>query len=277
TTLQFYIVVDLSSSAVDGRKIDFQILADKISFNATWPPASEVSAGTWNPAGFTTIIRPSLSIDNSTVTEGDSGTTNATFTVSLSAASSETVTVNFTTANGSATAPADYATQSGTLTFSPGDTSKQILVQVNGDTADEADETFFVNLSNPTNASIADNQGLGTIIDDDDPPTVSFNAATSSGSESTTTVSLPVSLAAASGRIVTVDYAVTGGSATGGGVDYTLASGTLSFAPGVISQNIGIAVMNDTLYEGDETISVTLSSPTNASLGAITNHTYTVL
>ena len=140
----------------------------------------------------------------------------ALFYVNRSGGSTGAVSVHYATANGSATAPADYATQSGTLTFSPGDTSKQILVQVNGDTADEADETFFVNLSNPTNASIADNQGLGTIIDDDDPPTVSFNAATSSGSESTTTVSLPVSLAAASGRIVTVDYAVTGGSATGG-------------------------------------------------------------
>src|SRR6266536_1103377 len=277
TTIQFYVVVDLSASAVDGRKIDFQILADNISFNSTWPPAAEVSAGRWNPAGYTTIIRPSLAIDNVTVIEGDAGTTNATFTVSLSTASTETVTVNFATATGSATAPSDYTAQSGTLTFAPGETSKPIVGQVNGDTTDEVDENFTVTLSSATNARIATAAGTGTILNDDTAPTVFFVAPSSSGSESTTTVNLPVSLAAASGRTVTVDYAVTGGTATGGGGDYTRANGTLTFPPGAITQNISIAVVNDTLHENDETIEVTLSNPTNATLGATTIHTYTIL
>src|SRR5439155_15625153 len=96
----------------------------------------------------------------------------------------------------------------------------------------------------------------------------SFNAASSSGAESTTAVSVPVSLSAASGQTVTVNYAVTGGTATGGGVDYTLASGTLTFAPGVTSQNIALSVVDDSLDEEDETIEITLSASTNATPGA---------
>src|SRR5439155_18284326 len=88
---------------------------------------------------------------------------------------------------------------------------------------------------------------------------------------------LAVSLSAASGKTVTVAYAVTGGTATGGGVDYTLASGTLTFAPGVTTQNINITVVNDATDEDDETIQVTLSSPSNATLGVTTTHTYTIL
>src|SRR5204863_1211511 len=104
-------------------------------------------------------------------------------------------------------------------------------------------------------------------------PTVSFNAASSSGSESATAVTVPVSLSAVSGLTVTIDYAVSGGTATGGGVDYTLANGTLTFAPGVTNQNISITVVNDATDENDETIQITLSSPSNATLGAVATHT----
>jgi len=75
---------------------------------------------------------------------------------------------------------------------------------------------------------------------------------------------------------VTVQYAVTGGTATGGGVDYTLNSGTLTFNPGVTSQNIPMTVVDDSLVESNETVIVTLSSPTNATLGANTTYTYTI-
>src|SRR5439155_11299247 len=98
----------------------------------------------------------------------------------------------------------------------------------------------------------------------------------SNGAESITPANLAVLLSAASGKTVTVDYAVTGGTATGGGVDYTLTSGTLTFAPGVTNQNIAIAIVDDALDEPNETIVVTLSSLTNASLGATTTHTYTI-
>ncbi len=108
-------------------------------------------------------------------------------------------------------------------------------------------------------------------------PTVQFTSATGSGSESVTTVNIPVSLSAASGQTVTVQYAVTGGTATGGGVDYTLAAGQLTFNPGVTSQNIVMTVVDDSLPESNETVIITLSSPTNATLGTNTTYTYTII
>ncbi len=110
---------------------------------------------------------PSLSINDVAVIEGHSGTTSATFTVSLSQSSSQTVTVSYATAGGSATPGVDYTSASGTVTFDPGQTSKPVPVQVIGDTEIESKEAFFVNLSNPANATILDGQGLGTILDDD--------------------------------------------------------------------------------------------------------------
>src|SRR5439155_14054549 len=101
------------------------------------------------------------------------------------------------------------------------------------DNLDEIDEAFTVNLSNPTRATIANGSGTGTILDNDNPPTVAFSLASSSGAESLSPANLVVALSAVSGKTVTGDYAVSGGTATGGGVDYTLASGTLTFVPGV--------------------------------------------
>ena len=90
--------------------------------------------------------------------------------MSLSEASVQTVTVNYATADGTATAGTDYQSSSGTLTFAPGQTTQTVRVQVNGETLNEPDETFFVNLSNPTNAETSDAQGEGTITNDDPLP-----------------------------------------------------------------------------------------------------------
>src|SRR5205823_2810235 len=106
--------------------------------------------------------QPSISISDRTANEGDAGTTPFVFTLALSNPSSQTVTVNYATANGTAnTADNDYQPASGTVTFLPGEVSQTITVNVNGDTKFEQDETFFVNLSNPTNATLADGQGEG--------------------------------------------------------------------------------------------------------------------
>ena len=99
---------------------------------------------------------PTLSINDVTVTEGNTGTVNATFMVTLSAASSQHVTVNFATADNTAIQPADYISSTGAMTFAPGETSKAITVSVKGDALDEASETFNVTLASPTNATIAD-------------------------------------------------------------------------------------------------------------------------
>jgi CSLREA domain-containing protein len=113
---------------------------------------------------------PSASINDVTVTEGNTGTTvNATFTVTLTGASATPVTIAFATANGTATAPADYQSQTGALTFAPGDTSETITITVVGDAIDEPNETFTVNLSAPVGATLADGQGVGNILDDEGP------------------------------------------------------------------------------------------------------------
>src|SRR6185503_18053480 len=106
------------------------------------------------------------------------------FTVSLSGTTSSAVTVDYLSSNGTATTSGDYQTVSGTLTFAPGQLTREILVPVNGDTTAEGNETFFVTLSNPTNTIIADNQGQGTIIDDDAAqPTFSFSQSSYGGQE----------------------------------------------------------------------------------------------
>src|SRR5262249_51933493 len=111
---------------------------------------------------------PSLSISNVSQPEGNSGTTAFNFTVTLSTPSSSPVTVQYATADGTATtANNDYTASSGTLTFAPGQTQQTITVLVNGDTVVELDETFAVNLSNPSNATLGTGQGQGTIQNDD--------------------------------------------------------------------------------------------------------------
>jgi len=91
----------------------------------------------------------------------------ARFTVTLSAPSAVPVATTYGTANGTAMAPSDYTAKSGTLVLSPGQTSGVIYVAIKKDNLHENDETFFVNLGNPTNATIADGQGMGTILNDD--------------------------------------------------------------------------------------------------------------
>ena len=135
------------------------------------------------------------------MTEGDSGTQNATFTVTLAPASGQSVSVDYATADGTATAPADYAATSGTLTFSPGQTTQTVTVPVVGDTLDELDETFTLNLSNASNAAILDSNGLGTILDNDPSPALSINDATVTEPDTgTVTASFTVSLTAPSSR-----------------------------------------------------------------------------
>jgi serralysin len=111
---------------------------------------------------------PEISISDVTRFEGNAGVTTFSFTVSLSSPSAEAITVARQTANGSASAPSDYTPLNpATFTFSPGQTTKTAIVKVKGDLAVEPNETFFVNLSNPTNATIADGSGQGTILNDD--------------------------------------------------------------------------------------------------------------
>ena len=209
---------------------------------------------------------PALSIDDVTVTEGDTGTVNATFTVSLNAPSGRELTVDYATANGTALAPGDYTSDSGTLTFAAGETTSQVTVSVRGDVLDESDETFTVNLSNAVNATIADGQGLGTITDDDELPALSINDVTiTEGQTGTVAATFTVALAPVSGRSVTVGYSTADGTATAPG-DYEATSGTLTFAAGQTSRTVTVLVKGDLLDEIDETYFLNLTNPVNATI-----------
>jgi parallel beta-helix repeat protein len=122
---------------------------------------------------------PTLSVGNAQVTEGNSGTKVAQFVVSLSAGTDVTVTVNYATADGTAKAGTDYGAASGVLTFSPGSLQRTIDVSINGDATVEPDESFLVNLSGASRATVADGQGQGTIVNDDVPPPTEAVAWTS--------------------------------------------------------------------------------------------------
>lgn len=221
-------------------------------------------------------IQPSLSINDATVVEGSSGTIPAPFAITLSGASASTVTVAYSTQNGTATAPSDYVAASGTIVFAPGETSKNISILVNGDTTFEPNETFTVVLSGPVGATLAaKSTGIGTIQNDDILPVAQFSSVSSNGLESVTSVTIPVTLSATAGQAVTIDYAVTGGTATQG-TDYNLSAGTLTIPVGASSASIALTVINDTAFEADETIIISLSNPTNATLGSPTSHTYTI-
>ncbi len=249
---------DLSTLAGQSVKFRWRIVTDSSSNDLGW---------LLDDIAVYSCTTPSLSVNDASVTEGNSGTVNAGFTVSLTPASSQTVTVHYATADGTATQPSDYTATSGDLTFAPGETSKPVNVPVRGDTLPEANETFTVNLSAPANASIADGQGLGTINDDDAAPTLSVNdTSVTEGNSGTVNAAFTVSLSAASGQTVTVHYATADGTATQPG-DYTATSGDLTFAPGDISKPVNVTVQGDTLVEGNETFSVVLSAPVNATIG----------
>jgi Calx-beta domain len=230
--------------------------------------SNAVNATLADPAGQGTITdndTMSISVANATVTEGNSGTLNAAFGVTLSAASSQTVTVSYATADGSATSPADYQVTSGTLTFDPGVTALQILVPVVGDTVIENAELFSVNLSNAVNATLADPAAQGTITDNDTVSISIGNVTVTEGNSGTLNAVFTLTLSAVSGSTVTVDFATANGSATAP-ADYLATNGTVTFAPGEVSKQIIVSIVGDTAVETNETYSVNLSNPTNATI-----------
>lgn len=210
---------------------------------------------------------PSLTIADVTVNE-EAGT--VTFAVTLSAPSGQDVYVNYITKNGTAIAgvDADYIATSGTLHFNPGDTTPEVTltVAINNDTADEKDETFFVALSSFVNASISKSQAVGTIVDNDDPPTVSIDSPTGNleGTGTNSTATFTVTLSTASGLPVSVSYATV--ADTAGTKDFVAKSGLLTFAPGETSKSIVVTVIGDALNETDETFNLVLSNPVNAAI-----------
>jgi VCBS repeat-containing protein len=212
---------------------------------------------------------PVATVTDASTNEGDTGQHNMSFDVSLSGARTTTITVDYATTNGTATADEDFTPTSGTLTFDPGQTTKSVDVPVNGDTTFEADETLELTLSSPSNAVLPAGGAVatGTINNDDAPtPVVSVaDASTTEGNTGQHPMSFAVSLSGVSSGTVTVDYATSNGTATAGS-DYVPASGTLTFAPGETSKSVSVPVKGEKAFEADETVLLTLTNPTNATL-----------
>ena len=208
-----------------------------------------------------TVNTPNLSINDVTLNEGNAGTTTFTFTVSLSSASSQTVTVNYATADGTATvADNDYFATSGTLTFAPGQTQNTVNVLVNGDSTFEADETFRLTLSNPTNATISTATGTGTITNDD-LPGVSVAATTATAVEGGATGLYTFTRESGSGAM-TVNFQLDASSTATAGTDFTLtSSGTLAFNT---SNGAGTIVIPDTQTAATITLTALVESPNPA-------------
>lgn len=213
---------------------------------------------------------PALQVSDLLLMEGNSGTTAAEFTITLSAMSGKDVSVSYSTADGTAIAGEDYSVASGTLEIPAGQMSGTITVQVSGDTTDEDNENFMVNLRDPVNATLPDAGVIGTIINDDQAPSISIGAAeVIEGQTGTTTLEFPVQLSEASGKEITVNYSTADGTATAG-EDYVAANGVLTIPAGQTGGIVSVTVNGDTDEEDSETLTTTLAAPTNATLGDAT-------
>jgi ELWxxDGT repeat protein len=227
-------------------------------------------AGNESVAGsqsFMVSALPTLSINDPVITEGDNGSVNVTFTVTLSTASGVPVSVNYATANGSAVAGTDYSSRSGTLTFAAGATTGTIVVPVLGDGLIEGNETFVVTLSTPTNAVIADGSGVCQIVDNDFPPSVSINdVEVKEKSKGSKKAVFTVSRSVSGSQSITVAFATADGTATAG-TDYLAQNGVLTFKPKQKKLKIKVVVLGDQINESNESFQVILSNPVNAILG----------
>ncbi|MEZ4903422.1 MAG: Calx-beta domain-containing protein [Spirosomataceae bacterium] len=273
------IVTFPANGAGQNQTITVQVIGDMVGeANETFfVNLSNVSAGgkavTISDAqGIGTIIDDDLafSINDVSVSEGNAGTTTMTFTVTrTSTATAESI--QYTTANNTATtADNDYVASSGTLNFALGDNSETITIIINGDTKVEANETFFVNLSNVSNGSIADGQGQGTITNDDAATvTLTGGIAQAEGNAGTTSYTFTATLNNEVQDGLTIAYTTNDGTATAADGDYVDNDGPALVFAGTSGETktITVLVNGDTKVEANETFTVSLGAISNAPVG----------
>ncbi len=218
-------------------------------------------------------LATAIGIDDVVVTE-QGGTVSAVFTARLSDPTGQTVTASFATSNGSAAAGNDYTATSGGLTFGPSVTTQTLAVPVLADATLESTETFFVTLSGFANAVAGKLRGQGWILDAGSGPRVQFGAAAYAVGEGGTATITVRRLGGTTGN-VSVDYVAGEGSASLG-PDYTVSSGTLSFAPGVVSRMFTVKSNADALDEGEETVLLRLGNVGGGALGGQSTSVLTI-
>ncbi len=229
-------------------------------------PTDAVLAGNNSAVGYIENPNhsPTLSVNNVAVYAPLTGTATSNFTVTLSSASTQTVTVNYATSDGSATvANGDYTATSGTLSFAPGTLTKTVPVTIKSTTVAHASRYFYLSISTASNATIVSSSGTDTILDDAVEPYVSVNSPSVPAGSTSTTLDYTVSLTSPTVNSVTVHYATSDGSAVAG-AQYTAVSGTLTFAAGVVSQTVPVTVLPDTVKAADRYFYLNLTAPTNA-------------
>jgi hypothetical protein len=207
-----------------------------------------------------------LSIADASVIEGNSGTTQIVFTVTMPFPSSQVVTVNYMTANSTALAGHDYISASGTLIFLPGMMTNTITVQVVGDVVHEPNEGFFVTLSQPVHAALVRNRALGTIVNDEALPKITIHdTSTVEGDNGTRYMEFDLSLSAPSSKNITVEFATADGSALAPH-SYAARSGILVFPSGTLTQCVAVVISGNITIEADKTVRMLLSKAVNATI-----------
>lgn len=274
------------AAGVTSQTIQINVVGDTVdeadeTFLVTLSNATGASIS--DAVGRVTIIDDdgpvTVSIGDATVTEGDTGSAPAMFTVTLSRPVSASVSISYSTVQGTATT--DFAQSSGTLVFGPGQTSRTISIPVAGDVVDESDETFFVDLSDPVGVVIADGRGTGTIVDNDTagsggggggggggtfPSASVSDASVTEGDGGTTSMFFTVTLSSSAANPVEVDYQTISRSARSP-QDFTPSTGTLTFAPGETVKQFSVPIVGDQIDESDETFEVFLSRVSGATFG----------
>lgn len=219
------------------------------------------------------LTQPTVSMAATTATVSESAgsvSLGVTLMTPSGAALSCPVSVSFSTASGTAVADADFTGTAGLMTFAAGAANgsvQTIAIPIINDTLDEDDETFSVGLTSEAGVSIGAASSAAITIQDNDPsPGISIaNATVTEGTGVNPTLQFMVSLSTASGRPVTIGFATTDRTAIAGS-DYLATSGTLTFAPGVTSQTVGVTVIGDSAPESNEVVAVVLSNPINATV-----------
>ncbi len=262
------------ASGVTSQTIQIDILGDALDeFDETFSVtlSNPLTATLGDGQAVVTIVdndaEPTVSINDVSVMELDgTNSVTATFTVTLSAPSAKPITVAYATADVTAVSGLDYTAQAGTLSFASGETTKEINIVVAGDDLDEFDETFELNLNTATNVTIGDGQGVGTITDNDLPPTITIaidTAVVELDSGFSNTATFTVSLSAPSGNTISSTYSTIANTATAGDDFVALSNIPLIFTPGQVEKTINVTVNGDDIYEGDQTFSVQLANLEN--------------
>ena len=264
----------LSSSAAEGNGNETSSASQSLvrcpdGFDTNISSTIEfVSATTSAGTGNNSTCDPLVFLTDATVVEGDVGTTNAAFIVTLSHASASTATITYATANGTATSGVDYVS-SGTnqVVFLPGVRTQVVTVAVNGDTTVEPEETFFLRLLSAINARLLATQAVGRIVNDDVPQVSIGDATVGEGNAGSTNAIFILTLNAPFTNVVTVFYATSNGTATATSDYNGVSGGVVTFNIGSTTTSLVISVLGDLDTETNETFFVLLTNAINATIG----------